>query len=237
MRTHFRARRGEAGFTLVEVLVAMVILGIVLSLTTGVIIRALDQNSNLTQESEAQNRNNVGMEQLTRSLRQAVFPTNGTNQNSSIITTATANQVTFTTRLSGTSTASANAFNTPVVQMTAQFNTTTHNLVWGTGDQNSCTVPGTTVCTYATPTLDKTLVFGVRNDGGSTSCPKNTANAPVFQYWYVDSTGNLASWVSGTNTLNQISVVQINLWTQTQTGPQKPACVNLTDYVQLRNWQ
>jgi hypothetical protein len=123
--------------------------------------------------------------------------------------------------------------------MTAQFNTTTHNLVWGTGDQNTCTVPGTTVCTYATPAVNKTLVFGLRNDGGSTACPGNTSgNTAVFQYWYVDSTGNLAAWpTDGSMSTELISVVQIRLWTQTQTGPQKPACVNLTDYVQLRNWQ
>src|SRR5439155_8383971 len=120
-------------------LVAMSILGIVLSLTTGLIIKAMDQNSYLGQESEAQNRNNVGMEQLTRSLRQAVFPTNGTNQNSSIITTATSTQVTFTTRLSSTSAANANSMGTPV-QMTAQFNTTNHNLVWGTGLQSASCV-------------------------------------------------------------------------------------------------
>lgn len=234
MRALFRARRGNAGFTLVEVLVATTILGVVLSLTTGVIIRAMDQNSNLTQESEAQNRNNIGMEELTRALRQAVFPTNGTNQTSTIITTATSTQVTFTTRLSSTAAASTSSMGTPV-QFTAQFNTTKHTLVWGTGAENACTAP--TVCTYATPTLSKTLVYGVRNDGGSTVCPADTSNSPVFQYWYTDPTGNLAAWVSGTNTLSQISTVQINLWTQTQTGPQQPACVNLTDYVQLRNWQ
>ena len=230
-----RGRDREAGFTLAEVLVATSILSVVLALATGLIIRALDQNSNLTQQSEAQNRNNTGMEQLTRALRQAVFPRNGTNKTSSIITTATANQVTFTTRLSSTAGANTAAIDTPIEQVSAQFNTTAHTLIWGFGAQNACTDPA--VCTYATPTLNKTLVSGVRNDGGSAVCSKNTTNAPVFQYWYVDPTGNLAAWSSSTNSLNDISVVQINLWTQTQTGPQAPACVNLTDYVQLRNWQ
>jgi hypothetical protein len=52
----------------------------------------------------------------------------------------------------------------------------------------------------------------------------------------------MAAWspaVAGSPTqaeLAKISVVQINFWTQTQTGPQKPGCVALSDYVQLRNW-
>jgi prepilin-type N-terminal cleavage/methylation domain-containing protein len=236
VRIALRARRGDRGFTLVEVLVAISILAVVLSLATGLIIRALDQNSNLTQETDAQNRNNTGMEQLTRLLRQAVFPSGGTNKTSSIISSATANSITFTTRLATATDAASSAFNTPIQQVTATFNTTTHKLVWGTGAQSaSCSG----ICTYATPTLNKTLVYGLRNDGGSTVCPANTSgNTAVFQYWYTDSTGNLASWpIGGAVSTELISVVQIRLWTQTQVGPQRPACVNLTDYVQLRNWQ
>jgi hypothetical protein len=225
--------------TLVELLVSMLLLVIVIGLATGAIIEALDRNSGVTQQSEAQTRNNVGMEQMTRSLRQAVLPTHGTKTNSTIITVAQPTQIQFTTRLSATDTAeAANTWNTPVVQMKAQLNATSHALQWGTGAENStaCT-DAATVCTYATPTVNKTLVYGVRNDQGTAVCPKNTGDGAVFHYWYVDPTGNLAAWSSPAHTLAEISVVQIDLWTQTQTGPNKPACVPLTDYVQLRNWK
>jgi len=234
-------RRADSGMTLVELLISMILLSIVLSLATGAIIKALDQNSNLTQQSEAQNRNNTGMEQLTRALRQAVLPKGGTTANSSVITVASPTQIQFTTRLQGTAQMACSSnctFANAAVQVGAQFNTTTHTLQWGTGAESSSCV-GT--CTYAAPTINKTLVNGVRNDGGSTVCPANTGGTAVFKYWYVDATGNLAAWSTSVaapyNTTSSISVVQIDLWTQTQTGPQTPACVNLTDYVQLRNWK
>lgn len=241
MRT-LRSRRlnGDAtGFTIVEVLVAIMLLSVVMTLATGLVIKTIDQNSNLTQQGEAQNRNNIGMEQLTRALRQAVLPANGTKTTASIISDAQPTSVTFTTRLSSTAGASDTSINTPIVQVLAKFDTVTHTLKWGTGNQNACTAPA--VCTYATPTLTKTLVYGVRNDGGTAVCSANTSDGGVFHYWYVDPTGNLAAYSPSSppagKSVADISVVQIDLWTQTQTGPQKPKCVALTDYVQLRNWQ
>jgi prepilin-type N-terminal cleavage/methylation domain-containing protein len=244
MTAQLRRSRRDQGFTLVEVLVAMTILSIVMALTTGLVIRALDQNSNAGQQSQAQQRNNVGMEALTRALRQAVLPTNGTNKNSSIISVAQPTQIQFTTRLQGTSAAQAGCASgtcpwaTTPVQVLAQLNTTTHNLQWGTASQPaSCATP----CVYPTPTLTRTLVYGVRNNLGATACPRNSGTA-IFHYWYVDATGNLAAWSAAIPTaptqaeLAKISVVQIDLYTQTQTGPQKPGCVALSDYVQLRNW-
>jgi len=233
--------RDTSGFTLVEVLVATTLLAVVIALSTGLVIKALDQNSNLQQQSEAQNRNDTGIEQLTRSLRQAVLPLNGTTTNSSIITVALPTQVQFTTRLTSTQTAQASpgVWASPIVQVKAQLDTSTHQLKWGTGTQNACTAPA--VCTYATASTIRPLANGVRNDLGSAVCPKNTGDGAVFHYWYVDANGNLALWSTSVaapyNTLASISVVQIDLWTQTQTGPQKPDCVALTDYVRLRNWK
>jgi len=242
----FRLRRRDpdtSGFTLVEVLVAMTLLTIVIALATGLIIKALDHNSSLTQQSEAQNRNDTGMEQLTRALRQAVLPRNGATTNSSIITVALPNEIQFTTRLTSTQTAQAspNVWAAPIVRVKSYLDTTTHQLNWGVGSQNACTDPA--ICTYATPIANRPLVNGVRNDLGATACPANTGGTAVFKYWYVDASGNLAAWSAAnplaptTAELARISVVQIDLWTQTKTGPQTPACVALTDYVQLRNWK
>jgi hypothetical protein len=189
------------------------------------------------------------MEALTRALRQAVLPTNGTNKNSSIISVAQPTQIQFTTRLQGTTSAqSATNCNTVTgactwattpAQVLAQLNTTTHKLMWGTAaEPASCATP----CVYSTPTLTRTLIYGVRNNQGTSVCPKNTGDGAVFHYWYVDATGNLAAWSAANPSaptqaeLAKISVVQVDLYTQTQTGPQKPGCVALSDYVQLRNW-
>jgi len=240
-----RRREDSGGFTLVEMLISTTLVTIVIALSTGLIINALDHNSNLTQQSEAQNRNDIGVEQLSRALRQAVFPRNGTNTNSSIISIAEGKRLQFTTRLVNNQTAFANqnAWNTStsVVQVMAKLDTAKHQLQWGVGAQNSCTDPS--LCTYATPSTARVLVAGVRNDQLASVCPKNTGDGNVFHYWYVDPTGNLAAWTPANPLaptqaeLAKISVVQIDLWTQTQTGPQKPACVALSDYVQLRNWR
>jgi prepilin-type N-terminal cleavage/methylation domain-containing protein len=238
-----RRHPDTSGFTLVEVLVAMTLLTIVIALATGLINKALDHNSSLTQQSEAQNRNDTGMEQLTRALRQAVLPLYGSTTNSSIITVALPGEIQFTTRLTSTETAQASpsAWSAPIVRVQAYLDTANHQLKWGTGNQNACAGP--TVCTYAAPAANRVLVSGVRNDLGATACPANTGGTAVFKYWYVDASGNLAAWSAAnpnsptTAELARISVVQIDLWTQTKTGPQTPTCVALTDYVQLRNWK
>ena len=244
MLGRLRRRRDERGMTLVEVLVAMTLLSVVLALATGAIIQALDHNSSLTQQTEAQQHNNLGMEQLTRALRQAVLPTGGTNKTSSIITVAGASQIQFTTRLQSTSSAQGACTTTcpwaiTPTQVGVQLNTTSHNLQWGTGAPTGTCAP---ICGYASPTYTRTLVYGVRNNLGATACPANTGDGAVFHYWYVDPTGNLAPWAPAIpnaptqQELAEISVVQIDLWTQTQTGPHTPKCVALSDYVELRNW-
>jgi prepilin-type N-terminal cleavage/methylation domain-containing protein len=227
-----RRSEDERGLTLVEVLVAMLILAVVLMVATEFMIKATRQGSYIAQQSQAQQLNDTGMETATRLLRQAVYPVNGTSLNSSIITVATATKVQFTSRWSSTANASDTAFNTPVQQIVFQLNGT--KLQYGTGAQNSCTAPA--VCTYATPTANHTMVFGVQNAQGTATCPKNTGDGAAFHYWYVNPTGTLLPWSSATNTLSQISVVQIDLWTQTQAGGgPRPACVPLTNYVRLRN--
>jgi prepilin-type N-terminal cleavage/methylation domain-containing protein len=223
---------GDGGITLVEMLVAITLLSVVMGLTSSSLIGAIRHQSNITQQTEAQSRNAVGMERVTRLLRQAVFPKNGTNKNSSIITVATPTSVQFTSRLTGSGTVNQNAFDTPIRQFSVQL--VGSDLRSGEGAESAtCGTP----CAYATPTLTKTLVYGVRNAGLTAVCPKNTGDGAVFHYFKIDLTGNLAPWVSGTDALKDIFGVQIDLWTQTQQGQSRPACVPLTDYVQLRNWQ
>lgn len=235
-----RARRDDRGLTLVEMLTAITLTTIVIGLATGFLIQALDQGTKLTQQTEAQNRNNVAMERATRLLRQAVYPKNGSpTTNSSIITVAQSNKVQFTSRFVGTGNASANASD-PVQQFVIQTDTSGTKLQWGSAAQlvtSGCTA-GTSVCTYATPTTMSTIIYGVRNSGMTASCPANTGDGAVFHYWTLNDAGSLVAWSSTANTLNQIRVVQIDLWTKSNSvGPLSAGCVHLSDYVQLRNSQ
>jgi len=225
LRARLRQPADDRGFTLVEVLVSMVILSVVLLLATEFMIKATRQGSYLAQETRAQQLNATGMETATRLLRQAVYPANGTSVNSTIITTALPSKVVFTSRWSSTA-----AVDTTIRQYALQLSGT--NFQYGYGAQTATCTP---VCTYATPTANHTIVYGVQNAQGTSVCPANTGDGAAFHYWYVNAAGALAAWSSSTNTLNQIAVVQIDLWTQTRTGSPKPACVPLTDYVRLRN--
>lgn len=228
-----RRRGGDDGLTLVELLVSTILLTIVISLATGALMVAMRQNSTIGQQTQAQTRNNVSVELLTRLLRQAVYPVNGNSANASMISVASATQLQFTSRMSSTSGATADPANATVQQFLFQLSGTT--LKWGTGAQNTSCAGTTTVCTYATPTLSKDLAYGVQNAAGTSVCPANTSGGAIFRYFYVGSTGSLVPWISGTNTLDQIKVVRIDLWTQTQTGARRPTCVPITDYVELRN--
>jgi type II secretory pathway pseudopilin PulG len=223
----------SAGTSLVEVLAAMVILGIVLSLVTGALIGAMHQQSNVTQQTQAQNTNNAGMELMTRLLRQSVTNYNSPS-NTNIVTYADPSKIIFTSRLSGTSTASS-ADNTPVNSYIFALPSGSTSLQWG---QASC--PSSGACT-ATPTLSHTIVTGVRNAAGSTACSANTTGTGVFRYYWINQgTPTELTVPSGQTSLTaaqlaEIQYIEIDLYTATQTGPNAPACDPLQDYVELRN--
>jgi prepilin-type N-terminal cleavage/methylation domain-containing protein len=222
-----------AGMTLVEVLTAMIILGIVLSLVTNALIGALHQQSNISQQTQAQNTNNAGMELMTRLLRQSVTNYNPP-ANTSIVTYADPTKIIFTSRLSGTSTASS-ADNTPVNAYVFALPSGSTSLQWG---QASC--PSTGACT-ATPTPSHTIVTGVRNASGSTACSANTTGTGVFRYYWINQGTPTELTVQAGQTsltatqLAEIQYIEIDLYTATKTGPSAPACDPLQDYVELRN--
>ena len=225
-----RLRQDDRGFTLVELLVTMILLTIVIGLSTGALINAIDQQSNIRQSTETQSRNQAGMERLTRLLRQAVYPEGGTSANSTIIQVAEANRIVFTSRLSGSGTVDST-----VRQYTFQL--VSNTLKWGVADKTVCNAGS--ACTYGTPVM-RTLIPGVRNSQGSTVCPANTGDGAVFHYDYFNSVGALvdaANPVTALTTpaLKDIVYVRAELYTQLQDGPKKPACVALTDSAELRN--
>lgn len=235
----FRGRAKDAGITLVEVLVSMGILGVVLTLVTGFMIKTLDQQSNLSQQSEAQNRNNTGMELMSRLLRQAILPP-GAAQTATIVTTATPTQIVFSSRMSDT-TSQLSACTGTVVNCSTS-NVPTKNYIF--------TLSGTTLkwgqaATGTTPTATDSIVFGVQNAGGTAACSANTSNSSsIFHYFWVDTNGNpteLTNVVGGVaqpltaTQLAEIQYIEVDLYTQTKTGPAAPLCVPLQDYVELRN--
>jgi len=230
-----RRERGDRGMTLVETLIAAILLIIVIGLSTGSMMFALGKQSNISQSTDAATQTQNGVELLGRVIRQGVYPT-GSSKNSSIIQTATATQLVVTSRLSNSYSITASQMNTQVRQYT--FTLTGTTLYWQQADLVSCTGAG--VCTYGTPTAQKVLIKGVRNTSGASACSGNTSwSDGPFHYVTQDATTGVpnaaAAPITGATNLNLIGYVQLNFFTQTQTGTQAPACVPLSDYVQLRN--
>jgi hypothetical protein len=234
-----RRMSSDEGMTLVETLMATTILLTVIALSTGFLTYALGKQSNLGQASNASTSNQTGMETLTRVIRQGVYPS-GSSTNSTIIQQASPNQLVVISRLSSTADAIAGAAaSTYVYRYTFTLSGTT--LYWQQEKLQSCTNATPAVCTYDPPAPQKVLIRGVQNLQGATACPANTTftDGP-FRYVTLDPlTGAPVNPVSSVATtqaaLNAVSYVTINLFTQTQTGSQRPACLPLTDYVQLRN--
>lgn len=241
MMAAVRRRRSpaDAGMSLVEVLVAAVLLTVVIGLATSFLMVALRKQSSLAQGSTAATSNQNGLETLTRVIRQGVYPT-GSSLTSSVIQTATAKKLVVTSRLSSTGTALAapTLMNTPVKQYTFQLTGTT--LYW-----QQAGVTCTTTCTYGTPSALKPLITGVQTS--SAVCPNNTSftDGP-FHYATQDPVTGVMSVPAAPvpdvslaqtppNTLGSIVYVSVNLFTRQATGPDTPGCNALSSYIQLRN--
>jgi len=230
-----RRARGDRGMTLVETLIAAVLLVIVIGLSTGSLMFALGKQSNISQATDAATQTQNAMELVSRVIRQGVYPASSTN--STIIQTATPTQLVVTSRLSNSYSVNPSQMDTAKMQYT--FTLTGTTLVW---QQATVSCTGAGVCTYGTPSAQKVLIRGVRNTSGASACSGNTSwSDGPFHYVTLnattgvpDQTGVGAGTVTGTD-LNRIGFVQLNFFTQTQTGIQRPACTPLSDYVELRN--
>jgi prepilin-type N-terminal cleavage/methylation domain-containing protein len=222
-----RQERDERGMTLVETLVAMMLLTIVIGLATGALILVLGKNSNVTQASDAATQNQTAMELLSRVARQGVYPSGSSKTSTIIQSGSNTNTLIVTSRLSGTSSVSSQ-----VSKFTFTLSGTT--LYWQQADlvAGSCS----TTCTYGTATTQKALIRGIRNNSGAAVCPTNGSTDGPFHYAYMDAaTGLPVTTQDPTTRLGTIVYVTLNFYTQTQTGPQKPSCTLLSDFVELRN--
>jgi len=70
-RSRSRRRDGEAGFTLVELLVTMAVMSIVATAVMGVAINILGTTVNVTDRRDVLNDGQYALDQLTKDLRQA----------------------------------------------------------------------------------------------------------------------------------------------------------------------
>ena len=238
-------RTDDHGFTLVELLISTVLLSIVLGMASTFLIGTIDSQSKVSARSTAQQRNQTGMELLTRLLRDADYPT-GATSTSTIITSATDTQIVFTSRLSSTSTAvngSQSSFGATQQYVFSLSGTTLNWATVGPNNLASCTTsgdPNGTLCTYTTPTASHVLMNGVQNQQVNNTCSGVTTPTPVFKYYAAGtSLGPSLTTPVAASQLANINVVELDFYTKsnTATGRLNINCEPLTDYVSLRNWQ
>jgi prepilin-type N-terminal cleavage/methylation domain-containing protein len=226
-----RRRRDDRGMTLVETLVAMILLTVVVGLATGSLIVALDKQSNVRQSTEDTTSTQNAVELMSRVVRQGVYPTGSSTTSSIVQSGSSPTQLIVDSRLSSTASANQNQMTSTITQYTFYVSGTT--MFW---KQGTVTCNGAT-CTVGTQTTPKVLIRGVRTT--TAACPANTAYTDgPFHYVTLDATGAVVSPAWGTPTaaqLNSIYYVTVNLFTEVATGPHAPACTSLADYVQLRN--
>jgi prepilin-type N-terminal cleavage/methylation domain-containing protein len=161
-----RRLRGEAGFTLPELLTTMWIAGVVMLAAFGLVDFVMKRTAEAEQRVEATQRGRTGMDMITRQLRSQVC----LNATTPPIVDGTADSVTFYTDL-GSSTAS-----TVPERHTLTFvqpDPTKTGWITETVEKPNATTPVTWK-----PATTRTLLIGIVRDttpGGTT--------VPIFQYW------------------------------------------------------
>lgn len=236
MRRLLRARldaRADSGVSLPELLVVMTILPIVMGISSVALIQALHLQAKTTMRGNAQSTNRLGLELMTRLLRQSTYPQYTAPSAGPIITDAEDNRLVFTSH--------AGTGATPIKQYV--FELANNNLSYGVAGP---TCVGFNPCSYPAPSTmvaDKLVVAGVRNLT-PTACPGSTTTPAVFHYYALDVNGAPTQLLTtpvpstGIYNLSSIALVQIDMWTKTGVGGDAPAkCEHITGSVDLRNRQ
>jgi prepilin-type N-terminal cleavage/methylation domain-containing protein len=227
----FRQLRGQSGLTLPEVLVAAVILGIVTSLATAGLVTVMRNQVQISQRTEALAQNRVGMELITRLLRQATYPQWGDAFNSTIVSVAEPRRLVFTSR---------HGLNSPRRQY--RFELVGSELRWGSSEfvcTGTSPAPGTggSPCTYTTPDLTRTAVRGVRNAAGGGICGAGFPDA-VFTYYEADAVNGVLTALPNPVTgdrLARVASIDIRLAVKENPAVPRPGCEQLATRVHLRN--
>ena len=229
-------RRGsEAGTTLVEMLVATVMLTMVLVMATTGFVTLMHTNNTATSRTSTQADNRAGLEFVTRLLREATYGERLDRTNSTIVTDAEPTQLVFYSRL-GT-----NALST---QNLVLFDPVAHELRWGQS-QPTCPALISSPCSYSMPAATTVLVRFMRNAPAG-SCAGENPDGAVFRYFIngvvdtnpgvllqpapADATGQ----VLGVR-LKDVSSVELELWTDQIPNVPNPGCESLSSVTSLRN--
>jgi prepilin-type N-terminal cleavage/methylation domain-containing protein len=156
------ALRSEDGFTLVELLAAMVIGLIVIFAAYNLIDSSVRVNATVAGRTDASQRGRSGMDEITRVLRSQVCA-NGTAP----VTSATPTQVTFTADLSNGSTVADQRS----LVYDAVKDTVTETVTAGSGAEPNVTFPGTPKASVVLTDADPS---------------PSAVGGAVFTYWAAD---------------------------------------------------
>jgi prepilin-type N-terminal cleavage/methylation domain-containing protein len=229
MRRPRALERDERGFSLIEVLLAATLLTLVLGVALSGLYTLTRSSTKAQVQTFSQAQNRVGMERLTRLLRQATLPPASTAQDPPVLDSAHPNSVAFYSRLAGSGDSSDP--NNTVYRWTVDLSGADLRI-----GRSTCTVQSGT-CSWSTPVM-QTLVTNVQNamTGGPCTRAKGAAPASTFEYYQAAaSDGTLAAPLAEPVALGQVVYVKVNLFTQQTAAGDSQTCQPLTGYVELRN--
>jgi type II secretory pathway pseudopilin PulG len=216
---------GEDGYTLIEAVIVVSLLLVVLFPLTVFILSTQRGEGTVSDATGQQQTARLGMETMSRWLRQGGYAQGQDYTSSAVFVTAGDNAVTFysdpdangiedelTYSLSGTS----------IIQTTVVPDCS--------GD--SCSYdPGSSTLTF-------TLIDNVRN-ADLTGCGQPPGSQPLFTFWKVDQGTGQQVVIPPSQDINQlvdISFVTITVVDDVSPG-KAPTCVTLATQVQIRNWR
>lgn len=219
-----RERGDEGGFSLVELLVVMAIGSVVMAAVIGTAIALTRASTFAVDETYTQDVNRVGMERVTRFLRQGTYPEGKTPSNSTIFEKATAYDVVFFAD----------------VDDDGEVDRVRFRLVGDGVEQTvmGCNPPGCTYETFAAGART-TPIASVHNDDLDTAvCPGFTVDEPIFRYFERSAGGSLTALTAPVSPAlyGRIASIEVSLVVDITEGGDA-ACQELSALIHLRNWR
>jgi prepilin-type N-terminal cleavage/methylation domain-containing protein len=227
---HVKRRiRGQQGFTLIEVLVAMSILGIVMTGAMTLIQVVLRQSRGVVERTDAMQRGRLALDDLTRQIRSQVC----LNATTPGFASATASDLTFYSDFSDSSASPAQ----PPVQRRVYYDAAAKQIkgVYSKG------VPGGGPGVFTFPTVTESKV--ILSDAALVPIenPDNPAGRPLFQYFaYTTGTPPLTPTVPLTNLplsaddLSRTALIKINFVAYSNKAKDDTFATRMEDQVFLR---
>jgi prepilin-type N-terminal cleavage/methylation domain-containing protein len=211
-----RRARAEGGFTVVELLVAMVVLGVVAVGAMTLIEVVMRQGRGVVDRTEAAQRGRLVLDQMTREIRSQVC-LNATTEG---LVAAAPNSLTFYADLS--------AGDRPTTKRTLAYESPSKRIVEYVYKPDGTTVASKTV-------LLQNVVPAVDPNADVSTKPKPT----LFNYWaYQEASPGELEWLGdsfATSQVGRIAVVSVSIGVFPHAGSNTKAMTALNDQVVLRN--